>query len=77
MACIFFGNSDDCIIYFDFQLSEKFKLKIVISFYVSWLLVYFSQNVYHLYVARLLHGFVSGGVVIVTSLYLIEISNDR
>lgn len=46
-------------------------------FQISWLLVLFAQNVYYLYVARVMHGFVAGGVVVALPVYLIEISNDR
>lgn len=48
-----------------------------LCFQVSWLLVWFAQDVYYLYAARLLAGFFSGGSYLMVSLFLSEIASDR
>lgn len=42
---------------------------------VSWLLILFAQNVYYLYVARLLHGLTAGAIIVIAPIFLIEIAN--
>ncbi|XP_037039592.1 facilitated trehalose transporter Tret1-like [Bradysia coprophila] len=44
---------------------------------ISWLLIWFAQNVYYLYAARFLNGMTGGGMYILIPLFLIEIANDR
>ncbi|KAG4071144.1 hypothetical protein HA402_003276 [Bradysia odoriphaga] len=44
---------------------------------ISWLLIWFAQNVYYLYVARFLNGMTGGGMYILIPLFLIEIADDR
>lgn len=44
---------------------------------VSWALIYSAKNVYFLYVARVLQGFVSAGTFSFGQLYLIEISSHK
>lgn len=39
-------------------------------------MILYAQNVYYLYVARILQGLISGGVVVVAPVYLMEIAND-
>lgn len=47
------------------------------TFQTSWMLILFAQNPIYLYVARLLHGFCIGGILLMIPVYLTEISNDR
>lgn len=47
------------------------------QFQTSWLLILFAQNPIYLYVARLLHGFCLGGILLTVPVYLTEISNDQ
>lgn len=70
------GKSTNVIYPLNVKYVEK-NLFSNIHFQISWLLVLFSQNIYYLYAARLLHGFVAGGVVVVAPVFLIEISSDR
>lgn len=44
---------------------------------LSWILIISAHNVFHLYIARTLGGFVGGGTYIVIPLYITEISEDR
>lgn len=44
---------------------------------MSWLLILFAQNVYYLYVARLIHGIMSAGTFSLCQFYFVEISNDN
>jgi len=44
---------------------------------VSWLFIEFSENVYHLYIARFLAGFGGGGSFIVVPVYVTEIASDH
>lgn len=44
---------------------------------VCWLMVLFAQNVYYLYISRLLYGIVLGGSFVVVPLFIREISVDR
>lgn len=44
---------------------------------VSWVLILFAQNVYYIFVARLLHGLATAGIFALSQLYFIEISNDK
>lgn len=44
---------------------------------ISWLAIYFASNVYYLYVARVIQGFVVAGTFSFGHLYLVEISSDR
>lgn len=44
---------------------------------MSWLLIYYAQNVYYLYASRILNGFVGGGVFVMVPLFLSEIASDR
>lgn len=41
------------------------------------MLVIFAQNVYYLFVARVLHGIITGGALVVAPVFLQEISTDR
>lgn len=41
----------------------------------SWLLVLF--DVYYLYVARILHGFTAGAIIVIAPVFLIEIANTN
>lgn len=50
---------------------------IAIPCIISWLLIWFAQNVYYLYCARALSGFVGGGVFVMVPLFLSEIASDR
>lgn len=44
---------------------------------ISWALIAFGNNVFCLYVARLLIGAVCGGVMIAVPIFITEISEDR
>lgn len=44
---------------------------------VCWLMVLFAQNVYYLYISRILYGIVLGGAFVVVPLFIREISVDR
>lgn len=37
----------------------------------------FAQNVYYIFVARLLHGIGAGGIFSLAQLFFVEISNDK
>lgn len=52
-------------------------LRFNFPFQISWLLIWFAQNVYYLYAARTLSGIVGGGIFILIPLYLSEIASDR
>lgn len=43
----------------------------------AWFMVLYAQNIYYLYVSRLMNGMVGGGVYIVIPVYLSEIADDR
>lgn len=63
-------------------LSSKFGrklplLSLSIPMILSWILVYFAQDIRYFYVARLLHGFTCGGVMVLAPVFLQEISEDR
>lgn len=63
-------------------ITSKFGRKLPIIFMAipnigCWLFVLFAQNVYYLYVSRILYGIVVGGVFVVVPLFIAEISNDR
>lgn len=47
------------------------------TFQVSWLLIIFAQNVFYIFVARLLHGISTAGIFSLSQLYFVEISNDK
>lgn len=42
----------------------------------SWLLILFGENVYYIYIARLLHGVILVGTLTLCQLYLVEIASD-
>lgn len=42
-----------------------------------WLLVYFSTDVTHLYIARVLTGLSTGGIYIVVSLFIADIAENQ
>lgn len=44
---------------------------------MSWLLIIFAENVYYLYAARMLIGFVGGGLYVIMPMFLSEIASDR
>lgn len=44
---------------------------------MSWLLIWFAQNVHHLYAARILGGFIGGSGYMLIPLLLGEIASDR
>ncbi|XP_031619245.1 facilitated trehalose transporter Tret1-like [Contarinia nasturtii] len=44
---------------------------------VNWLIIFFASNVYQLYVARIIGGFVGGGVFVIIPLFLSEIACDQ
>ncbi|XP_031633567.1 facilitated trehalose transporter Tret1-like [Contarinia nasturtii] len=44
---------------------------------ISWLLIWFAQNIYYLHAARTLIGVVGGGVFVIVPLFLSEIASDR
>lgn len=44
---------------------------------MSWLLIWFGENVYHLYVARLLGGFFGGSGYMIIPIFLSEIADDN
>lgn len=44
---------------------------------ISWLLIWFAQNVFHLYASRFLNGIVGGAIFVITPAYLSEIATDR
>lgn len=44
---------------------------------ISFLLIIYAQNVYYLYVSRVLTGFVGGGLFVVIPLMVAEIAEDR
>ena len=60
------------------KLFLKFILSSLLnSFQLSWLLVLFAQNVYYLYVSRVLFGIAVGGTVVIVPLFFAEIANVR
>lgn len=71
LLCVggFIGN-----IFFGFitnALGRKLPLILIsIPGVVSWLLIVYAQNVYYLYAARILNGFVGGGFFILIPLFL-------
>lgn len=72
-------NPNDCEAYLLHGTSKSLSLMNPYDwkFQTSWLLVIFAQHFYCLYLARLLHGVVAGGVTVVAPVYLLEISSDR
>ncbi|XP_031622892.1 facilitated trehalose transporter Tret1-like [Contarinia nasturtii] len=44
---------------------------------ISWLLILYGQNVFHLYASRILSGFVGGGIFVIVPAFLSEIAVDR
>lgn len=44
---------------------------------MSWALIWFAQNVYYFYVARILGGFFGGSGYMIVPLFLSEIADDR
>lgn len=63
-------------------LTSKFgrKLPLIslsIPMIMSWFLIYFAQDIHYFYVARLLHGFTCGGVMVLGPTFLLEIADDR
>lgn len=63
-------------------ITEKFGRKRPLMFLSipligSWLQILSAQNVYHLYIARLLSGAIGGGLFVIVPLYLNEIAHDR
>ncbi|XP_055308413.1 facilitated trehalose transporter Tret1-like [Sitodiplosis mosellana] len=63
-------------------ITNKFGRKIPLLFLtlpaiISWTLIWFAQNVYYLYAARLLNGFFGGGIYTIVPLFLSEIAVDR
>lgn len=48
-----------------------------ISQIISWLLILFGTNVYHLYISRLFAGLSAGAVFILIPIFVTEISEDR
>lgn len=57
------------------MLYKSIKFTTIIQ--LSWLLVICAQNVYYLFVARVLHGMITGSVLVVAPVFLQEISTDR
>ncbi|XP_055302940.1 uncharacterized protein LOC129568722 [Sitodiplosis mosellana] len=59
------------------RFGRKWPLIIAtIPIIISWLLILYAENLYHLYASRLLNGFIGGGLFVVIPLYLSEISID-
>lgn len=46
-------------------------------FQVSWALIFYAKNIYYIYAARFLHGFVTAGVYSLSQFYFVEIANDK
>ncbi|XP_055301605.1 facilitated trehalose transporter Tret1-like [Sitodiplosis mosellana] len=44
---------------------------------ISWLLVLFAQNVYYLYISRIIFGIAVGGATMIVPLFVSEIANKR
>lgn len=44
---------------------------------ISWMLIYSAENVYYLYAARIIQGFVTAAIFSFGQLFLVEISSDR
>lgn len=60
------------------RLGRKWTLiSFSIPMVIGWFVVIFAQNVYYLYVARVMHGFVCGGIIVISPVFLTEIANDR
>lgn len=59
------------------ELLLESEFKVWNFFQLSWLLVYFAQNVYYLYAARLLLGVFGGGSYTIAPLFLSEIAQDQ
>ncbi|CRL04884.1 CLUMA_CG017935, isoform A, partial [Clunio marinus] len=64
------------------RIAQKFGTKkalILLAFphIIFWLLVFFSTNVYHLYLARGFAGLSGGGIIRNISLYVTEISENK
>lgn len=62
---------------FHFSINLKLILKLDYFYQFGWLLVLFAQNIYYLYAARLLNGFVGGGFYTIVPQFLSEIAVDR
>lgn len=52
-------------------------LSLSIPMILSWVLVYIARDIHYFYVARLLHGFTCGGVMVLAPVFLLEIAEDR
>lgn len=46
-------------------------------FQIGWMLVLYAQNVYYLYLARLLNGFMGAGLYMIIPQFFTEIASDR
>lgn len=44
---------------------------------MGWALIWFADNVYYLYLARLLNGIVAGGIFAIIPQFLAEVSSDQ
>lgn len=66
------------ILYCHLKLSNYLLNKNLLFSYfqLAWLLILFAENVYYLYAARILSGFVGGGVFVMVPLFLNEIASD-
>lgn len=63
-----------------FSYFRQPSLKIFLDFFsiqkISWLLIWFGENVYYYYVARILGGFFGGSGYMIVPIFLSEISDD-
>lgn len=46
-------------------------------FQLGWMITLIATTVYHLYIARLLLGFVAGAIYVLIPLFVTEIAEDR
>lgn len=60
------------------RFGRKWPLVMIsIPIVVSWILIYYAQNIHYIYIARFIHGASTAGIFSLCQLYFVEISSDR
>ncbi|XP_055375648.1 facilitated trehalose transporter Tret1-like [Condylostylus longicornis] len=79
-SCISIGGFTGTLIYGSLldRIGRKYTLLLLgIPNFCGWITIYFSTEVYHLYIARYLSGLTGGGLYVTVPIFIAEIANNN